>query len=633
MSSALPSRPPLALVPEPSRLGVRGRVRLRATALVTRSPYWIGRVSRAAPRWIGYTLRDLLVGMLRVVVACWHWMHLSEERADIRLMDGRDARAKAKRDVNKDARFRLISVGIVAGVVALAHLVVYLVWYPWWQLLTLGEVLVLLALFEYVGRRPRPDQDDGKRRGPLTHGTSSRSLRRDLIEGFRARKILDVAVVGPVVNKYGWSGSFETESKIDDELIAHLERWVHAPPGSLMVRIDSRNSASRPFTLLIEDPLATPSVPEEPSQARDICARARIGRHLFGKSLMVNLRQHIGLIGRSGSGKSSGLWVLIDWITSCFNAEVDGIDITGGPAFTVWRGAVRRRGSTPAEAASILDEAIELVNFRVAELGRLAESDQEMHDENWAPTDGVDGAGRTRKARYVMIDEFHVLADDKMLMERVKYLIRVGRKACVYVVLATPGVGKEDLGTTVIKAMLGLKILFACVIHDVTGFLGGRMAEAGWRPDKLAPAAAEGDPRDAGKAFVWDGEHQEPEVVRISRLSLAECRRRARNRLGAKGAGAATTSEAPVIALLRAAFTHYEREALPTSWILEFTSNLDSPEGAAPPLTWDASTLASRAKDAGVPTSRQLGRDRAWSGNPRGYLLSDVRNAATGSSG
>jgi hypothetical protein len=604
-----------------SRLGIGSRAKLRGLAMLRNSPARLAWLFRKAPVWVWYAFRDLMVGLARVLIVGYSWLHMADERRAIHQMENKDARARAKTAVNKDNRLRLIVASIVGLLVLVGHLVLYFSAY--WQFLAL-EALGFIALLEWIGHRPTEKDDPVRRRGPLDHGTSSRSLRKDLEEGFAAKKMSDVGVIGLTVNKFGWHGVFETELAIDDKTIEHLERWVHAPIGSLLVTTDPKNAAAHPFKLLIEDPLATPSVPEKNPGSRDIRRLANIGRHLFGLPLLVNLRQHIGLIGRSGSGKSSGLWVLIDWITSCSNAEIDGIDLTGGPAFPVWRKALRRRGTTPAEARSILEEALALATYRNSELARIAETEDDADlDENWDPQPGLDHNGKPRSARYIAIDEFHVVADDDELLALVKLGIRIGRKACVYFILATPGASKEDMGSVIIKAMVGLKILFSCIQQDVTNFLGGKMIELGWRPDKLAPASG-GSPRDAGKAYVWDGDHQEPEVVRISRLSANDCRDRAK----AHGSVSMVKAEAPdapeILRLVLAAFDHYEKPGLPTKWILQFLTERD--------YETDAAGLAAQLKSHGVTTGRAAPRDKAWVGSPKGYHREDIMAAIEGRS-
>lgn len=620
MSAPAPSTPPRTLQAVPdqrrgsdgppeddSRLGIGARTRRRAAALAGDAPYWLAWLIRKTPRWVWYALRDLLVGLVRVTIACWAWLHFAEERAAARKMESKDAKAKALREINKDARFRLISTGVVAGIVGLGHLVLYVGWPLVWELLIAAELLGSIGLCEYVGHRPVAKEEPVRRRGPLTHGTSSRTLRRDLEEAFAVKKIPDVGVLGLTVNKFGWHGVIETEAKITDDLIEHIERWVHAPSGALMVAEDPRNAAARPFKLLVEDPLAQPSVPDTADRL-DVRQPQNIGRHLFGRALMVSLLQHIGLIGRSGSGKSSGLWTLVDRIARCYNAEVDGIDLTGGPAFPVWRRVIRRRGTTPGEAMSILEEAIALAEHRIAELARLAESEEDADiEENWEPKDGVDQAGYSRRARFIAIDEFHVLAVDKELLEKVTLIARIGRKACVFLILASPGASKEDLGSTIIKATVSMKIIFACVIQDVVNFLGGGYADLGWKPYKLRPAIKD-DPRDAGKAFIWSGAHQDPEVVRIARLSANDCRDRARahGRLTAP----VEVPRDPALQVLDAAFEHYGRDSIPTRWLDQFLTDGDST------YTLDGLQAALRAQ--GV-TTRQLGTGPWQEKNPRGY--------------
>lgn len=512
---------------EPDEIGWLGRVQLWLFALLMSVPYRAGWALRRSPTWLWWSLRNPFRGLGRVIRYVWTWIHLSEERDAVRQMENKDARARDLRTLNHDSRVRLISAGVILGLWLIGQAVLSWGWSGYYAWLITVEWLGFYGILWALGHRRTQNGEEAQvRRGPLTHGTSTRTLRRDLEEGFLAKKMPEVGVINLRVNRFGWDGVFETEMPIDDKLVEHLERWVHAPPGALMLTADDRNAAAHPFRLLIDDPLRNVSKPDLPSEPRDIRNLATVGRHLFGGALQFNLRQHIGLIGRSGSGKSSGIWVLLDWITSCHNAEAAGIDLSGpGPAFPAWRRALRRIAIDEDQARELLTWAITEAKRRNALLAEWADSDtgrDDQYSEDWDPTPAD-------KAVYIFIDEFHLVAADKALLELVKVLIRIGRKACIFVVLATPGSSKEDLGSPVIKGMIGLKILFACVIQDVTLFLGGSMAALGWRPDRLRPAAKD-NPRDAGKAYVWDGDHQEPEVVRISRLDLPECKQRARSR-------------------------------------------------------------------------------------------------------
>jgi hypothetical protein len=598
-------------------LGWVARLTIRLLAFVANIPFHIGKLGRRSPVWLWWAIKNPTVGLTRVIGLLFHWLHLSEERGFIRQMENKDLRATKLKDLNKDGRFRIVVAAILTGVALIAHVVLLYAWSGRYAWFVTAEVAGIYGLLWLIGRKPKANADDPvRRRGPLTHGTSSRTLRRDLEEGFAAKKMPDVGVIGMTVNKYGWHGIFETEQNIDDKVIEHLERWVHAPEGALLVSVDPRNAAAHPFKLLIEDPLENPTVPEDVQEPRDIRRLATIGRHLFGKPLLVNLRQHIGLIGRSGSGKSSGFWVLLDWVTSCFNAQAFGIDLSQGPALPAWRRAMIDVATEADKAIEILERAIDEAKRRNSLLAEWAESDDSDHDdENWDPTE-------QDPAWFIFMDEFHLSADDARILSLTKTGIRIGRKACVFFVFGTPGASKEDVGSVVIKGMIGLKILFACIQQDVTNFLGGKMIEQGWRPDKLRPAAG-GVPKDAGKAYVWDGDHQDPEVVRISRLTLPACKQRARARaLGGRPTGQEEgpdmVKQRPLpesLALLLEILDDYDLDKVSLDWIDRWLTNCDH--------EWTLDRLrADLARHMVTPRSVNKGPWRE--ANPRGYHRSQL---------
>lgn len=612
---------------EDARLRLAELAWLKTKVVAKACPPVIWLIMRKILPWSWYLFRDLMIGMARTAVVVYSWLHLAEERQAARKMESKDGKAKTLRDINKDTRFRLIAAGVVAAVLAIAHLVVIYGWEGSYARYLWIELIAAIAFLEWVGHQPRPETDEPiRRRGPLSHGTSTRTLRRDLEEGFAAKKITDVGVVGMGVNKYGWHGTFETEDKISEELIAHLERWVHAPAGSLLVRTDPRNSAAHPFKLLIDDPLAGSWTPPDADSPRDIRGLATLGKHLFGSPLRVNLRTHIGLIGKTRSGKSSGIWALIDWITSCSNAKIPwGIDLSMGPALPIWRRCIGKVAKEYGAAEALLDEAIAEAIRRNTILAARAEDDEsdEDLDENWDPTPAD-------PALYMVLDEFHLLADEKVLLDKTKTLIRIGGKACVFLIIGTPKASKEDLGSAVVRSMINLKILFACEVGDITLFLGGGMVDQGWTPNRFRPAAG-GAPNDAGKAFIQDGDHQEAEPVRMSRLSANECRDRARRRSGASAPKDSAPSTAPVLPdslrLLVDAFAEFDRPAIPTAWIMRYAA--EHHEAYATDWTKAGATgLALALRSHGVTTGRNVPRDSAWKGSPKGYFRDDIERAA-----
>lgn len=591
-----------------TRLGIGGRARLRALAVATGAPFWVAWLIRKSPVWLWYACRDLLVGLVRVLVASFMWLHMADERRAIAQMENRDAKARAKAAVNKDNRFRLIVVGVVAVLALVGHLIL---WFSPYSSALAAEALAAVALLEWIGHQPNTKEDPVRRRGPLTHGTSSRTLRRDMEEAFAAKKIPEVGVIGLTLNRYGWHGVIETEEDLTDKLIEHVERWVHAPPGSLMTSTDPRNAAAHPFKLLIEDPLAVIVQPSEPVRGLDIRQPAALGRHLFGTPLRLNLMTHIGLVGRQRSGKSSALWAIIDHISRCSNAKIIGsADPTGGPAFKVWRGVIPIRASEPAEIHYLLDMAIAETKRRTTLLGARAESDDDDITDNWQPT-------AADPAWYLPFDELHAIADDREIMGKIAWLARTSAKACVYLVLSTQRAGKDDFGLTALRANINLKVMFSCEAGDITMMVGGGMIEAGWRPNRLKPA--QGDvPYDAGKAYVWDGDHQQPEVVRFARLGIADCRERARALIGQQAPGSREPGPEPseeqqALAVLEAAFEHYGHDRIPSRWLGEYLTERDD--------GWTLDRLRAALRLQGVTTT-PIGPG-PWPGkNPQGYKRS-----------
>lgn len=586
-----------------TRLGIGARARLRTVGALSQTPYWIGMLARRTPRFAWYACRDLLVGLFRVLAVSYQWLHMADERRAISQMENRDAKARAKTMVNKDNRFRLIVTGIVAALVLIAHLVLWFGWSGFYRPVFAIEIVAAVALLEWIGHKPRENPEDPvRRRGPLTHGTSSRTLRRDLEEGFAAKKVNDVGVIGLTINRHGWHGTFETEAELTDKLVEHLERWVHAPPGSLMISTDPRNAAAHPFKLLVEDPLAGIVRPPEPILGLDITKPAVLGRHLFGAPLQLNLMTHIGLIGRQRSGKSSGLWAIIDHISRCSNARILGsIDYQNGPAFPVWRGVIPTRvGPNPDRARDLLARAAAEAQRRLDILVARAESDEAGITDNWQPTP-------QDPALYILVDEMHAMTDDDEVMAGLVWLARTAAKTCIYLVLSSQKAGRDDFGLTALRANINLKVMFSCEAGDITMMVGGDMIAQGWRPNRLRPA--QGDtPFDAGKAYVWDGDHQQPEVVRFTRLTIEDCRDRARA-LGSPEP-AERTEEQQAADLLAAAFEHYERDRVPSRWVAEFLTESDS--------GWTLDRLQRALRSQGVTTT-PIGPGPWPEKNPNGY--------------
>ena len=74
------------------------------------------------------------------------------------------------------------------------------------------------------------------------------------------------------------------------------------------------------------------------------------------------------------------------------------------------------------------------------------------------------------------------------------------------------------------------KLLLSCEAQDIEMLMGPGKRREGWRPDRLKPSA-DGNPNDAGRAFVDAPGHTEPRLNAVYRLSATETKDRAIERL------------------------------------------------------------------------------------------------------
>ena len=312
--------------------------------------------------------------------------------------------------------------------------------------------------------------------------------------------------------------------RVDD-----IETGLRTRTGAVTVIGDPQDAGMCTLRIVWADPYA--SMPPPPARrpgsvsVRDL---ATIGRTLDGGELRIPLLAHTGIVGKTGSGKSSALWTMIDLLTAASDVVVMGIDLSDGPALNIWGDCITHYATTPETARGVLMVALAIAHARAAVMGRrlrpTADSDPGADvSETWRPT--PDGP-----ALILVIDEYPLVAAHAELRELVEEYLRVARKAAGYAYIASQRAGRHEMGTTTVRAMLATRILLACEPGDVEMLLGPGRRAAGWRPDRLRPATGE-DPGDAGRCYVDGPGHGEPRVSAVYRLSAAEVRRRAVERL------------------------------------------------------------------------------------------------------
>lgn len=575
-------RKPLLL--EPDRAGFR-----RAVERVTDRPYpswqqisdsagwWALRMAKLIPMLPvlgGRELRPIMRGIGRIVRAWAAWAGAKDRKEAAKLGDGNVA-AKQALAASKTASARgLISLGVGAA------------WTGGWAWLWLAEfwwavaaTLVAASVLDFVGRGGQAAPDTRPvvlPTGPIVEGFPLSSLRAEIEQSFTAMGV-EATIGMPWPVEHGWTVAYHSTHEMKDEFIRQLERDLNIRRNGITQIIEKGQAARGVLHVLLRDPLGKVLLSPE-SDELTIHRPLSLGQVASGEVWQeVFLRTHFAAVGRSQSGKSSWFWQVIDQLRRCPDVELDAIDLTGGPVFSACRRAFRKRAFDEDAAHAILDDAIRLCMSRNAELQRLAEADDtpDEFEEKWFPT-------AADPQRTVLIDEFSLIAVTKeevskdvsfecTLLGKVEFVLRFGAKAAVTVGMASQGGTLDDWGTSVVRDMAMLKVLFACGRSDVLWMFGKDARDSGFRPDLLEPANG-GEINDAGKCYVQSASSQTPETRRAYRLEQSEVRRRDRE-LGSRGPVVGEVLDAvevpPVPAAVQRVFDDLDVPRIATTELIE----------------------------------------------------------------
>ncbi|HVL85654.1 MAG TPA: hypothetical protein VM367_15415 [Pseudonocardia sp.] len=546
-------------------------------------------------------LRPICRGLATVTSGWARWVRCNELADATRAAEGVErAKAAERLEVRRSGRARLSIALLVVAAAAVG-----------WLTLTRPTVAAVVAIvavgtLDAVGRArcgPAEQAAPTLPPGPLVEGVPLSSLRAE-IESSLAAQGFDpdgFTVAQPQVLDGGWRIPFSSRHPFDDEHLRQVERDLQIRRGAITAVLERGNAARGHLDVRLIDPLADVVEAPDPDPLTvyqplplGVCASGQVWQETF-------LRVHGAVIGASQSGKSSCLWQMVDVLRRCPEVELDGIDLTDGPAFSACRRAFRRRAVDEDGARRVLTDAVALIRQRAGELSRLAEADDtpDDYDEKHQPTADA-------PQRVVLVDEFARLAEDPELLKLVEYILRYGAKCAVVLILAGQGATLADFGTSTVRAQVMLKVLFACSRRDVLDLLGKDARDAGYRPDLFEPA--NGDQiQDAGKCHVMSATSRSAEPRRAYRLDQAEVRRRDRQ-LGKWSHGAVDAVEVPpVLAVLERLADG--RELVPTAEVLA-----ELGEG------WTARRLAAELREWVRPVQHPRTKER-------GYWAADVAQA------
>lgn len=622
--------------------------------------WWCWALTRALVNLIAHSPQLALYQVPHIFRGLGTWAaHYAEWRAQPEWMAA--AKIAEPKDRSKEmgkVRRRQIAHTRMTWLAAIAAIAgaVYLLRQPWgWAYLTVLVLLVAIRA-DLVGRKGAPvaaPTVEIMPRSAFREGAPSRMVVEDvhavLTElGYDPER---TAVVEPKVGDYGLSMTIHTPQEITENVVDAIERGLQTYRGAVSILADPDNAALHELRVFWTDPLRVSVTPcrYEPNSL-SIGVAAVMGYGVGNIPLELSfMRVNVIIVGGPGSGKSSTLWTTIDYLSSCRDVELLGIDLSGGPALHAWgeprsdcscpgvtdrarcnRHVFAKVASTREEAKALLEEEIARCIERtklLAERSRPRPGMAAPESENWTPEDAAAGRGLFR---IIVIDELPLLSNDKELVALYSEHQRIGRKAGQTSVAAAQDLSGDTLGATSLRKYPSTIILHACSREDVTTALGKGATAQGWAPHRLTPAEGE-VANDAGKAFVKSGRHNRPVPWRMARMELGEIHSRAMERIEAgrpvDDMPFDDVEEAvvipPLLAAVHAVFKAAgEPEFMPTVDLLEALTDLGL-DGL------DSNKLSERLGEItkGLPEPVEPDRKRIGGKPVRGYYYAPIREA------
>jgi S-DNA-T family DNA segregation ATPase FtsK/SpoIIIE len=238
------------------------------------------------------------------------------------------------------------------------------------------------------------------------------------------------------------------------------------------------------------------------------------------------LRRHGLFGGATGSGKSGGLNVLIGNLTACTDAVIWAVDLKRGMELGPWASCIARLATTPAEARTLLADAVAVLEGRAEHLAATGQRVWEPSPE-WP-------------ALVVIVDEYAELAENAPeAAADADSIGRRGRAVAVTLIAATQRPTQKAMGQGALRSQMDVRVCFRVrERRDVDLILGQGMLAAGWQahtlnaPGKFLISAPEHDtPRRARAYLVTDQAVTEtaarhaslrPELDEVSLHALAE---------------------------------------------------------------------------------------------------------------
>lgn len=481
----------------------------------------VERVSRFTVRHGARAGRGAWIVGRATAQAPWRWVWQPKREAHIDAMDDANAAATKYEQLTR-SRMQRGAVLIAAtgtGMLArplLGPAVMDVLTGPWWTY-PVGAGLGVAACWAFGGRRDveHEGQDDGPElpRG-LYEGQSDRSVEESTREAFAHMRVHGrVLSARRAPGGWGWIISAEIISDFGAKELDALARLLDTPRGGLLVSMPRQSTRMRVFRVVAVD-LLDANRPATRITIDSLSQPVALAPKFDGDELELSLAGvHVLVIGRTGSGKSTALWRLVD-AYAAGGAKLGGIDLSDGPDLRACRAvfdpALSAFGDNVAAAMTVLEKykAIALDRKR-----RLPDG------QGWQATED-DPHLR------LVIDEYGLVAEHPLLLELCNWLIKYGRNVGVFLVLANQRFLGASMGNdTTVWSQVQVKILMAQDGNDAKQ-LPKSTRELGVAPELFVPAN-DRDANDAGKAYVV-GLHDTPPLVRFGIYGGGEILRRCR---------------------------------------------------------------------------------------------------------
>ncbi len=310
-------------------------------------------------------------------------------------------------------------------------------------------------------------------------------------------------VMSAVVDVWGWRARFAlARGQTIEDVIAKLpalESGLGTFRGAARVLPTADGLANRfELRVLDKDPHADAITWPGPSVA-SISEPIDLGPFEDAMPARVLLLRRHGLFGgATGSGKSGGINVLMGNLTACTDVVIWAVDLKRGMELGPWAACIDRLATTPAEARTLLADAVAILEARAAHLAALGK-------RVWEPSPDM-------PALVIIIDEYAELAESAPdATSDADSIGRRGRAVAVTLIAATQRPTQKAMGQGALRSQMDVRICFRVRERkDVDLILGQGMLGAGWLAHKLnAP----------GKFLISAPEHDIPRRARAYLLT------------------------------------------------------------------------------------------------------------------